>query len=289
MDRQQIALREQSRLQERLRGIPWIESATLIGKPVQSRVERVLDLDNVVVVDKLTEERYRRLQSILDGLKNSTPGVDVMYAIADGPMKPPSEKESEVFFHICLHTLATYKDSPLQLVKNSWQYEQPYLGKPLCQIQNIPTGVTKDVLLHGLLGVGHLGSLVCNNESAYLGWEKAEDGRMAMRLIPLKFKEIDERLELYFYSILRSASNTLRWMTGNNEIGIDSDICGLFRKTCHDFEHKNLPQEVYVDKRLMRNRKLILTEGFAQRYQMKAIEFLNGLEQYVQEHVCQGA
>lgn len=279
-----VAEREQHRLQDMLKELYWIESATLIGRPISERwIERINDLDNVIIVrDKMTEDRYHALEALLENLKNgASKDVDVMYAIADGPMKPPSEKENEVFFHIILHTEETYKKSPLLLVENSWQYENPYLGKPVHEIRRIQSGVTKDMLLHGALGIEHLTELVKKNESAYLGWEKTESGVMQMKIYPITFKEIDEQLELYFYSILRCASNTLRLITKNNKIGIGQDMCDLFKKTCRDFKYNRLPQEVHTDKRLLRNRQLILSGGFAKRYQIQAIEFLEALDRYI--------
>ncbi|RLE38760.1 hypothetical protein DRJ17_03100 [Candidatus Woesearchaeota archaeon] len=61
----------------------------------------------------------------------------------------------------------------------------------------------------------------------------------------------------------------------------------LFEKYCYDFAYKNLPREAYKDKRLMRNRQLVLSKRFADRYQQQTIEFLKTLKTYVKRLRCE--
>ena len=132
--REKIA-KTQQKLHEDLTKLGFVESATLIGKPVtERRIERINDLDNVIIVNgPMTDKKLNAIKRLFENLRNETKNnVDVQYAIADGPMKPPSDKEHEIFYHVILHTSETYKKSPLLLVENSWQYEKPYLGSHGC-------------------------------------------------------------------------------------------------------------------------------------------------------------
>lgn len=272
----------QNYIRESLQKLGYVSSATLVGRPVEDRtIESVNDFDNIVVVEgPMTTEKYKSVGRVFENVRDHTRRyVDFQYAIADGPMKPVSEKECEMFYHVILHTEESYKDSPLVLVENSWQYEESFLGKPPRSLRRIK-GVDRNILINGVLGIDHLAQLVADNESAYLGWEE-KDGIMQMNVYPIKFKENDERLELYFYSILRCASNALRYLTGNSRIGIDADMCILFENIFSDFRHSDMPAETYRDKRLLRNKKLVLSENFVQSYQAKTIDFLKNLRNQI--------
>jgi hypothetical protein len=278
------ALSVQGELKKKLDGLEFIESATLIGLPIgEGRwLEKVNDYDNVIIVDSMTPEKYQILDNIFTELRNmSSNGIDVLYTIADGPMKPKTELPWEIFGHYIVHDKSSYRESPLVLVENSWQYEEPFLGTPLSELRKIP-GVDKAMLLDTPMGIRHLREGVVNNEGGYLGWEET-DGEMQMTMNSLKFDSPEERLELYFYSILRCASNTLRLITGDNRIGIGPEMYTQFEKTCHDFDMSNLPRDVYSLKRDLRQRKLILTDSFVSSYQLKTIDFLTSLEKYADQ------
>ncbi len=274
----------ESRFREEIARLGFVESGTLIGRPVQERaLDRVLDLDHVLVVRAMELGKYHKIEDVLENIKDGTSsGLDVQYAIFDGPMKPHSDKENEVFFHIILHSPETYTSSPLLLCKNSWQSEKQFLGKSLDEYQRFPEGVTKKMLFESGLGLDSLLKMVSSNSSLYCGWEQS--GNLIQPKVGEKeFNEIDERLELYFYSILRAASNTTRLFIGDNKEGIDLKMCANFQRTCGDFKYSRMPREIFVNKRLLRNKVLILSQGFVDKYQQKAMDFLLNLREYVEK------
>lgn len=272
------------RIREELSNLPFILSGTLIGPPVQNRtLEKVNDFDYVIIVeDNMTPKRYQDIETIFKNLERySDENTDFMFAIADGPMKPFSKKEYEAFFHILLHTEETYRNNPLLLVANSLQYQKPFLGKSLKDIKSIP-GINLSMLLDSPLGIKHLQELVQTDSSAYLGWEEKENRLMEINLYPIKFTKQDEQLELYLYSILRSASNTLRYKNQDSQkINISINDCKKFQKEFPNFPLNQLPLEAFKTKRKLRNRKLILTERVCKGYQSRTIDFLNKLEEYL--------
>ena len=132
------------------------------------------------------------------------------------------------------------------------------------------------------MGIRHLRELVQTDSSTYLGWEEKENGLMQMKQYPLHFTKPDEKLELYLYSILRSASNTLRYLNQDSkEIHICANDCQRFQQEFPDFSLKQLPLEAFKTKRDLRNRKLILTEMTYNKYQSRTLSFLNELEEYL--------
>lgn len=273
-----------SLLRKRIADLGFVESATLIGRPVQERtIERTLDLDHVLIVPGLDLEKYRKVERVFEELQNeASQNIDIQYAVFDGPMKPHSERENEVFFHVVLHTPETYKQSPLLLVKNSWQFEMPFLGKSLRGYQSFPKGVTREMLFSSGLGIDSLVKMVATDSSLYCGWDVRE--RVVEPKVGEKqFYGLDERLELYYYAILRAASNTIRFFTGNNREGIGLQMCANFQRYFGDFAHAGLPREVYDNKRLLRNKVLVLSSRFVSQYQQKALGFLKELREYVEK------
>jgi len=228
-------------------------SVALIGRPIpERRIDQVMDFDIVIVLkDPMTKKKHNEVKRIFENLQNhATDNIAIMYQIADGPIKPFPLKKVNLFFHVLLHTVKSYKKSPLILVKNSWQYEEhTIIGLPLAEIQKIPE-IKLDTLLDGKLGIRHCKELILSHASAYLEWLDAEDMQsMDMVLTPILFKENCEILEICYYSVLRGASNSLRYILGHSkDIGIDVKDMQLFSQVFHDFKHKELPLNYCYEK-----------------------------------------
>lgn len=219
-------------------------SLSLIGRDVHSRrIDQVMDLDTVIIVrDPMTEFKMNIIKRIFEELcNNGDDNISISYLIADGPLKPLPKSKYHLFFHVLLHTVSSYKDSPLILVKNSWQHEaQLILGMRLRDIQHIPEPNVETVL-DSPLGLKHCRSLVVERGSAYLEWIK-KSGKYEITLTPITFKESHDILEICFYSVLRGASNALRYVFRNSAgIGIDYDHIICFEQVFHDFRLNKLP------------------------------------------------
>jgi hypothetical protein len=59
-------------------------------------------------------------------------------------------------------------------------------------------------------------------------------------------------------------------------------MCTTFEEVCGDMRRSGLPREAFIDKRLLRNRLLVLSESFLQNYQANAVGFLEDLRKYVE-------
>ena len=134
-----------------MKKLDFIESITLIGPPVEEReLHKIIDIDVIIIVKApMIILKYNMVRKIYESVCNKyrTKDVDVLYAIADGPMKPKSFKPKEIFFHCVLHTKESYKKMPLFLCKNSWQQFKPIKGIDLKKYQSF-NGVTKDMLVN---------------------------------------------------------------------------------------------------------------------------------------------
>src|SRR3989344_8168573 len=242
---------------DNLKRCNFIVSLTLIGKGLEDRVfENIMDIDIVIIMkDPMRTGYYNLIKNIFYGVceKYKSDDADFLFAIASGPMKPFSSKRFEIFFHCLLDSVKTYRESPLLLVKNSWQQFNPIFGIPLKEIQSF-SGVTKDMLVNSLLGINHLIELVSNDSSAYIGWEESGNGFMKPRIFPLHFKINSEKADLYIYSALRCASNWLRYTTKDNSIGIDGNMASLFKIKFPNNRFKEFPNKLLHDKKILRNK-----------------------------------
>lgn len=265
-------------------------SLSLIGrKLVERRVDQVMDIDVVVILrDPMTVEKLREVSRIFEELRNdSTNEVRVSYRIADGPIKPLPSADLDLFFHVLLHTIESYVSSPLVLVKNSWQYDaRTIIGAPLADIQRIP-GVFYQELVYGKLGIRHCHELIQTSGSACLEWLPDQtSGGLALCLRPVKFCEPQELLEICYYSVLRSASNALRFAMGRSkDIGIDTADMRLFARVFHDLRQADLPIQYYQEK--IRLRQGLWKPGHNETGQrvLEALDFLVTLETDISNRV----
>ncbi len=266
-----------------LEKIESLASLTLIGKPLEKReLKKIIDVDILIILnDPMTVEKYDKIKEITEKIckKYTTAEIDVLYAIADGPMKPKSFKKQEIFFHIILHTLSSYKLMPLLLCKNSWQQFEPLKGKAVKEIQSFE-GVSKDMLLNSTLGISSLIELVEKDSSGYIGWEKQKNSRiMKWKLFPLKFEYPEEKADLYIYAVLRCASNAIRYLTRDNTVDIGFEMAELFKEMFANLKNKNLPAELLKHKHLLRNK---IYSKDIHELKSKTLEFLNELKEYIE-------
>ncbi len=278
---EKVLLSAYKKLISKLKELDFIESISLIGKHIGKRtMDKVMDIDVIIIVKiPMTSDKYNRIENIFKNVckKYTNPKTDVLYAIADGPMKPKSFKENEIFLHCILHTKESYRKMPLLLCKNSWQQFNPVTGKPLKKLQSFE-GVTKKMLLNSALGVNHLIELVSKDSSGYIGWKKDKNGIMKWKLFPLKFKHDEEKAELYIYAVLRCASNALRYLTKDNSIGIDGKMAGKFKTKFKDLKYEELPSILVSDKKLLRNKKY---KGNIKVLKKQTLAFLKELKKHI--------
>jgi hypothetical protein len=259
-------------------------SLSIIGRPIEERrIDTVMDIDIIVLLnDPMTLEKYNKIENIFSNLQNyENKDALVSYKIADGPIKPLPVKKHNIFFHVLLHTIKSYRDSPLVLVKNSWQHEsKAILGLPISKIERI-NGVTLDELLNGKLGIKHCKKLITDSSSTFLEWmgRKDNDDKLSISLKPIRFSENHELLEICYYSVLRAASNTLRYLKKITKgIGIDIKDMIEFEKTYGSFKKSKLPIDMYYEKAKLRKGEYHPLHRDAILRMEQSLEFLTRLE-----------
>lgn len=256
---------------------------SIIGKDVhRRRIDHVMDIDTLIVLkDPMDDEKLRAIESIFHGLSDfRNDKVSVTFEIADGPIKPLPFKKINIFFHVLLHTVETYRSSPLILVKNSWQYDSNIIsGNPVRNIQRIQEP-TLDQIIGSPLGIEHCIRLINEKSSAYLKWNKVDNSNYLMELTPIEFKERCELIELVMYSILRCASNSLRYVLGySRNIGIDYDSMFAFSELFSGFKYKDLPIDTCKRKVELRRGEWYPKESDVVIYTEQGLEFLESLLQ----------
>ena len=266
-----------------LKALDFMDSITLIGEPVDKRVlDKVMDIDIIQIVSfPMTIEKYNKIKEIYEEIckKYTTPEIDVIHAIACGPMKPKSFKEYEIFFHCLLFTEESYKELPMNTAKLSWQYHKPIKGKHLKSLQFFEA-VTKDLLMNDVLGINNLIKLVSEDSSAYIGWETESENKMKWSVYPLKFEHADEKADLYIYAVLRCASNALRFITKDNSFGIGHKMAQTFAERFPELKSKNLPLDLVEGKKDLRNRRY---HDDVCELKKQTLDFLNELKNHVED------
>lgn len=230
-------------------------SASIIGRDlIYRRIDQVLDVDTVIVVtDPMDENKLAKIERIFIKLRNQeTNNIGITYAMAEGPIKPLPQKRVNIFFHVLLHTISSYKNSPLILVKNSWQYESHHLvGAKLSDIQIIPEPALTEIV-NGALGIMHCKELVEEKKSSYFSWD-TNSNNCQLVTKEVKFNEGCEILEICFYSILRAASNALRYILGHTwGIGINAEDMLVFQDVFSELKASNIPFSVVQKKGVLR-------------------------------------
>lgn len=263
-------------------GKPDLVSLALIGRGLRSRrIDQVMDFDIVIILNgSMSRAKYTEVDRIVSSLQDeSKADIYISYQIADGPIKPLPAKGVNLFFHIILHTVRSYRSSPLILVKNSWQYEaQRLLGLELSDIQRIPEPSLRE-LLDGKLGIKHCKELVRSGSSTCLEWLAGNTNSLTIHLTPLKFSEIYEVLEICYYSVLRGASNALRYILGHSlDIGIGYEDMRMFFEVFQSFRYRNLPLSFWEEKIKLRQGTWYPKHQDLRKRIEQALEFLSVLE-----------
>jgi hypothetical protein len=190
------------------------------------------------------------------------------------------EKERNLFFQTMLYEKTPTNVNDLCLADISWARESKTIfGTPLRSIIGHHR-LTKDMLVHNHDGIEYVLGLCQDDRTTHGTWVQEGD-RMKKVRIPKEKKDARDRLELYNYAILRSASNTLRYLTQDYDYGIDLQMCQEFERHLPDFAYRALPREAYADKRLLRNGMLLTSDYYAQAYQVKTIDFLTKLKEHI--------
>ncbi|MCD4709173.1 MAG: hypothetical protein K8S62_15730 [Candidatus Sabulitectum sp.] len=278
---------EESILCNSVSGEKQLVSLSIIGRPIsQRRIDTVMDIDTLVIVNgPMTKNLYHCVSSIFAELCNmSDTDVGISYQIADGPVKPLPQTRINLFFHVLLHTVDSYKSSPLKLVKTSWQSEaRTLLGIPVYQIQTYFTLSLTDII-RGPLGIRHCCDLIESTGSAYLIWQKAENERLDLSFSPVFFSERCEVVEICFYGVLRGASNALRWWFNSpKSFGIDLSDMITFSDFFFDFQSKNLPMKMWKKKSALRMGSWYPSVTETSRIVCQSLVFLRNLEIFIME------
>ena len=259
---------------------------SLIGRPLIERsVDHVMDLDLVCILrDPVTPKHLESVEAVCNDLSNlECKDVAIVHDLRVGPVKPLTDKKVTVLIHLLLHSVDSYRHSPLLLVQNSWQHEAQQLWGMRLEVVRRIDEVTLDMVQNGALGVRHCLELLEQRRNDYLGWTEI-DGHNHLLMKPMSTHAITEHdlVELAFYGVLRSASNLLRCRLGVTQgIGIDEEDMHEFQSVFDGFRYASLPLELWRMKRVFRHSTRALSRQNTRTVIDCAGEFLTELDVYV--------
>lgn len=237
-----------------------------------------------MLAEPMTVDKLARLEAAASEISDiSGRGVLVCHDMKIGPVKPLPDHDVTVFVHLLPHTVQSYRESPLTLVKNSWQYECRLLvGRPLGEIESI-SRIDRDLVLRGALGIEHCLALLEERRNEYIGWtSQSESSELVTEQAAMGDLDAYDVLELALYSILRNASNALRWRLGRSYgIGIDIEDMLLFEKVFWEFGMASCPVHAWERKRRLREGLEVASDSGAESARSEAAEFLEGLGRFV--------
>lgn len=271
-------------------------TGAIIGPHVESRpMERTTDLDLLLITRKdpsvefidCLHRLFARLQD------RSSQHLDVQYALKDGPMKPPAHDRPVLFFHVLLHSVPSYCQSPLTLVKRSWQMEaRPFIGVGPGRIERL-LPVSRDELLCSAIGVSECHRLLQALRTPYLEWATQDrSAAPVMRLNSLPVTDDLSIVETAIYCVLRCASNACRWLLGRTTgIGILANAIDTFEALFGASGWASIPRDAYIAKRQIRSGQVTASPQLAALWQSRALAFLDALHSCVESiprehHTC---
>ena len=122
-------------------------------------------------------------------------------------------------------------------------------------------------------------------KSQYLGWIQNTQGIMMMSMEPLDVKDAESLIELSLYSILRGASNALRYLLKRTSgIGIDWEMVKMFRTEFMGHKWSNLPEYAYLTKIKLRQGQFMPNDIDAMLLSEKADSFLCALSKQINQY-----
>jgi hypothetical protein len=264
-------------------GSPDLVSISLIGaEPTARRIDRVMDFDLVLVLkDPMTIYKYNEVERIFSALQDeSRENIIVKYALLAGPIKPAVTEKYTLFMHGMLFTVNSYQSTPATLTKYSWQREERILrGRSLRDVENIQEIGLNDIL-DGLFGIRQCKEMLMSRSSWWLTWEKEESNdKMFLKQLSYELKEKEDLLEFCYYSVLRGASNALRYAIGLSRlVGIDQDDLKFFSQKFKKFKYRDLPLQFYKEKVSMRQGVIKPQTRLVDTRIRQSIDFLSALE-----------
>ena len=268
-----------------------LQSLSVVGECVAGRKpEQVMDIDVVAILGTpMTEEKHSIVEESLSEICSQPyHEVGFRYRIADGPMKPDSSDACHIFLHTLLHTVASYRNSPLVLVKNSWQYEaRALLGRPVSDFHTI-SGVDWELVLSGSLGIRHCLKMIESQRTACLVWVPGEGGVLEIESQDVPLTTGIQLLDLSYYSVLRCASNCLKAICMNRAgIGIKEPDMREFSVVFDSLAGSEYPLEC-VSKKAELRRSQEASEAECADEVSRCVSFLKHLERIVVSRIAAG-
>lgn len=263
-----------------MRGLRFIKSLTLVGSHADlgRPLEAVNDLDFIIVVDRLTWSKYRKVADAFRKVKarHETDDIGIHHEERIGPIKMPVTRPVNIILHQVLFDLESYSNRTehLPLSSYDWQLFSPLLG---CQLKEIAEakGITAHDVLKTRGGIEDYIRQIREGSTSCLIYDKCRpEPMLEKRMIRI---EGNQGVELLYNAMKNNIRNFMKLrMKGN--FGLTPEIINRFFDILGKDEHKRLFLEVQGIKTGLRNGRHVEADmGHLKRMTVEFLEEVRSL------------
>lgn len=253
--------------------IDGLISISLIGSfQYTKKLEKVNDVDLIVLVKKLTPESYEDIKNKFYEIAKSLSNDKIKFLIETkrGPIKPSPIKEKIVIqLHLLIHFLSYWKKIEGAIDFDSINFNMCLKGKELYKVTPLPRlkreWVLNDFQMHR--------NNLQKSKIRLLEWGE-EKGKLIRKELE-KELSLEEKCEGVVYAIISSFLNFLRYY--NPKLIKNKELLLAKGKKILPKEYFEILKEAFDIKEKMRNGKEILKPTI-QELQKNALKFINFLE-----------
>jgi hypothetical protein len=269
-----------------LRNMPFIKSLTLVGShaDLEKPMETVNDLDFIVVVDRLTWDRYKKVGDAFRKVKadHETEDVGIHHEERIGPIKMPVTRRINIILHQVLFDVESYvgRTERLPLSSYDWQRFQPLLGCHLKEIAEAK-GITAHDIMKTRGGIEDYINQIHEGSTSCLVYDRNSiEPKLEKRMIKVRG---NQEVELLHNAMKNNIRNFMKLHLKDN-FELTPEIIEKFFELFGNGKHRELYHEVSSLKAALRNGKH--AEADMGALKKRTVRFLEELEKTVSNQYC---
>ncbi|MCX6742108.1 MAG: hypothetical protein NTX24_02955 [Candidatus Pacearchaeota archaeon] len=266
----------------KLSKLEFIESITLVGSHSDLKIspsEKVIDLDFVIIANKLIYRNYKTISKIFSEIARKFSDSNYSFFVERkiGPFKPQSlEKKFTIVLHQIIFDIKGYRDYSQKsaLASYDWQRTKPLYGNPLNYFFKIKK-INTNQLIKERLGINFYLDALSKKEGVCIIYKKNKE-KVCPKIKKIKLSK-NQQIELMYHALFNTQNNMLKVISGKNEIysfyKLNKTFFGKFENTK---KYKDLFLRLHILKTSIRSKKK--TSVNLNDLRQQTIFFLNDLK-----------
>lgn len=234
----------------------YITSLTLVGShaSLNKKAEYITDLDLLIIVSKITPNRYQDISGALRKIakKHSSNDSHVFVETRIGPIKFRPRKKTNIMIHQLLYDEPNMKAHAIRspLAPYDWQRFPPLFGKPFAKIANIKK-IDREMVLTKRHGIDSYQATI--RESGVKCYRFQRQGnKMKLQQISVKYSPMEKAA--FLYNILNQTMNNIVKVRKQRNVRLTHEqILSEFRKKLP--KYALLYAKLYAVKQALRNNR----------------------------------